>query len=57
MQRVHRHRRLDGAGTGDERLRGHLAAEHPLQQGVGLGAAEEVEVDRLEVEQLHELVS
>ena len=39
-----------------QRLRGHLAPEHPLEQGVRLAAAEQVVLDDLEVEQCHQLV-
>ena len=45
---------LHGAGGGDERLTGHLPAEHALAVLVGGQPAEDVHLDRLEVEQLHE---
>ena len=48
--------RVDRAGRGDERLAGDLAAEHPLALLVGADAAEDVDLDRLEVEELDELV-
>ena len=41
---------------GDQRLGGHLAAEHPLAVGLRLAAAEQVDVERLEVEERDELV-
>ena len=40
----------------DERLGGHLPAEDALAQLVGLGPAEDVDLDLLEVEQIDELV-
>ena len=43
------------ADGGHQRLRGDLAAEDALQVGVGLTPAEEVEVELLEVEQLHQV--
>ena len=52
VQRVDEAVRLvDRAGRGDERLAGDLAAEHPLAVLVGRAAAEDVDLDRLEVEQ------
>ena len=56
MQAVHRPVRRHGAAGGDERLTGDLPAEDPLQRLVRLLAAEDVDLDALEVEQLHELV-
>ena len=57
MQRVDEAGRVvDGAGRGDERLAGDLAAEHPLAVLVGRAAAEDVDLDRLEREQGHEFV-
>ena len=53
---MHAEARVDGPARRDQRLRGHLAAEDPLQVGVGLLAAEEVAVDVLEREQLDELL-
>ena len=47
---------LHGAGRRHERLAGHLAAEHPLALLVGREPSEDVDLDRLEVEQLHERV-
>ena len=55
VQRVHP-AVLDGATRGDERLGGDLAAEDPLALLVGLGAAEDVDLDLLEVEEADELV-
>jgi hypothetical protein len=52
--------RVDGpvgghrAGGGDEGLTGHLPSEHALAVLVGAHAPEDVHLDRLEVEQLHE---
>ena len=57
VQRVDQAARLvDRAGRGDQRLPGHLAAEHPLAVLVGRAAAEDVDLDGLEVEQRHEIV-
>ncbi len=57
MQRVDVTGRLvDGAGRGDERLTGDLAAEHPLTVLVGRATAEDVDLDRLQSEEGHELV-
>ena len=42
---------VDGPGRGDERLAGDLPAEHPLALLVRRGAAEDVHLDRLEIEQ------
>ena len=57
MQRVHLPARVfDRAGRGDQRLTGDLAAEHALAALVGRAAAEDVDLDRLEVEQLDEIV-
>ena len=57
MQRVHEAGRVvDRAGRGDERLAGDLAAEDPLAVLVRRAAAEDVDLDRLEVEQGDEIV-
>ena len=45
-----------GAARGDQRLPGHLAAEHPLESLVGAPAAEDVDLDLLEVEQFQQVV-
>ena len=47
---------LHGAPGGDERLAGDLAAEDPLALLVGALAAEDVDLDPLEVEQSIEIV-
>ena len=47
---------VDGAGRGDERLAGDLAAEDALAVLVGRAAAEDVDLDRLEREEGHEFV-
>src|SRR5262249_25782548 len=44
------------AGPGGQRLAGHLAAEEALAVLVGGHAPEDVDLDRFEVEQLHEVV-
>ena len=41
---------------GDQRLPGDLAAVHPLHRLVGRPAAEDVDLDLLQVEQVEELV-
>ena len=57
VQRVHAAIGLvDGAGGGDERLAGDLPAEHPLSVLVGLDPAEDVDLDRLEVEQFDQVL-
>ena len=57
VQRVHEAAGIvDRAGRGDQRLAGDLAAEDPLAVLVGRAAAEDVDLDRLEVEQRHEVV-
>ena len=57
VQRVHLPARVvDRAGGGDQRLAGDLAAEHPLAVLVGRAAAEEVDLDGFEIEQLDEVV-
>ena len=52
--RVHRVRRpaLDRAARGDQRLADHLAAEHALPADLGAAAAEQIEFERLEIEQI-----
>ncbi len=47
---------LDGATGGDQGLGGDLATEDALSLLVGLGAAEDVHLDLLEVEQADQLV-
>jgi hypothetical protein len=47
---------VDGARRGDQRLAGDLAAEDADPVLVGGEAAEEVHLDRFEVEQLDEIV-
>ena len=49
MQRM-RQPALDGAAAGDHRLADHLAAEHPLPRGLRAGAAEQVHLERFEIE-------
>src|SRR5690606_5374568 len=56
VQRVDVALGVDRAGRGDERLAGHLAAEDALAVLVRRDAAEDVDLDRLEVEQLHQIV-
>ena len=51
VQRVHGPVRLDRAAGGDQRLPGHLAAEHPLPGRLRADSAEDVLLDLLEVEQ------
>ena len=48
--------RLHGAPGGHEGLGGHLAAEDPLAVLVGAQAAEDVDLDGLEVEQVDQEV-
>ncbi len=47
---------IDGSGGGDQRLAGDLATEHALTVLVGLHAAEDVDLDRLEVEQFDQIL-
>jgi hypothetical protein len=47
---------VDGASGGDERLAGHLAAEDALAVLVRRAATEDVDLDRLEIEQRHQVV-
>ena len=47
---------LDRAGRGDQRLPGHLAAEHALAVLVVRAAPEEVDLDGFEVEDPDDLV-
>ena len=54
MQRVDAAVVVDRAGRGHERLPGDLAPEDALAVLVGRHAPEDVDLDRLEVEQLHE---
>ena len=53
MERVHA-AVLDGAARRHQRLAGHLPAEDALALLVGLGAAEDVDLDRFEVEEIDE---
>ena len=53
MQRVHA-AVLDRAPRGHEGLPGHLAAEDTLALLIGLGTPEDVDLNRLEVEQVDE---
>ena len=50
MQRVHRTARVYGARRRHQRLPQHLAAVDPLPAFVAAGAAEQVVLERLEVE-------
>ncbi len=54
VQRVHRPVALRGAPGGDQGLAGHLAAEDPLQGLLRAAAAEDVDLDLLQVEQVDE---
>jgi len=54
VQRVHRPLGRDGPARGDQRLPGHLAAEHTLGGLVGTAAAEDVHLDLLQVEQIEQ---
>ena len=56
MARVDRPRRVDRAPRGDERLPGHLAAEHALAPLLRAPAAEQVHLERLEIEELDQVV-
>ena len=56
MERVHVAVGVDRAGRGDERLAGDLAAEDPLHVDLGARPPEDVDLDRLEVEQGDQLV-
>ena len=47
---------VDRAGRSHQRLAGHLSTEHPLSILVGRVAAEDVHLDRFEVEQPDEVV-
>ena len=47
---------VDGAGGGDERLAGHLAAERALPVLLGRLAPEDVDLDRFEVEEVDDCV-
>ena len=46
---------VDRACRGDERLTGNLTTEHALAVLVGLDAAEDIHLDRLEVEEFDEI--
>ncbi len=56
MQRVHLAVGLDGPGGGHQRLAGDLPTEHPLGLDIGARPPEDVDLDRLEVEQGDEVV-
>ncbi len=56
MQRVHLPVVGHRAGRGHQRLARHLAAEEALAVLVGRVAPEDVDLDRLEVEQPHQVV-
>ena len=56
MARVDRPGRVDRASRGDERLPGHLPAEHPLAPLLRAAAAEQVDLERLEIEELDQVV-
>ena len=54
VQRVHALVVVDGAAGGHQGLSGDLPAEHPLAVLVGAQPSEDVDLDGLEVEQLHQ---
>ena len=56
MEGVHAAIGLDGAGRGHERLTGDLAPEDALRLDLRADAAEHVDLDVLEVEELDQLV-
>ena len=56
VQRVHVAVLGHGADARDQGLGGHLAAEHPLAVGLRLATPEQVDVERLDVEERDELV-
>ena len=56
VQRVHHPGDRHRTRGGDQRLGQHLAAEDPLQQGVGLSRPEQVDLDLLEIEQIDQLI-
>jgi len=49
-------RLVDGSTGSDQRLAGDLSAEHPQTVLIGRRASEDVHLDRLEVEQRHEII-
>ena len=56
---VHRMRRpagLDRAHRGDQRLADHLAAEHALPAGLRRAAAEQVHLERFEIEDVEQVL-
>ncbi len=55
MQRVRQTVRGHGAPGGDQGLRGDLAAEDARHEGGAAGAAEDVLLDLLQVEQIEEI--
>ncbi len=59
VQRMRRPRRhvLDGAAGGDQRLADHLAAEHPLPARLRRAAAEQVHLQRLEIENVEDFLN
>src|SRR5580704_3358187 len=46
----------DGAAGGDQRLADHLAAEHPLPARLRRAAAEQVHLQRLEIENVEDFL-
>ena len=56
VHRVHPAVGVDRAARGHERLREHLAAEDPLAVAVEALTPEQVDLERLEVEQVDEIV-
>ena len=56
MQRVHPSVGLDRSARRDQRLTGDLTTEHALHVDVGAGAAEDVDLDRFELEHLDQRV-
>ena len=56
MERVHGAVVVDRAGRGDQCLARHLAAEDALAALVGRHAAEDVDLDGLEIEKVDEVI-
>ena len=56
VQGVHETRLLDRTAGGDQRLTGHLPAEHPLRAHLGALADEGGRVDLLQVEDVEKLI-
>ena len=48
---------LDGAAGRDQRLADHLAAEHPLPARLRRAAAEQVHLERLEIENVEDFLN